>query len=162
MSACTPDRRGFSIIELMIVVLVISILGMLAQAAFHHITVRARGSAFVNDGRVFVEAFGRYAHEKGDFPPDAEAGVFPAGMAGYLNAATWGRTPPLGGVYDWDNKDAPGNGETVFRAAVKVSGCRWTLDDLQRLDEWFDNGDLASGTIRVTDAGATVIYVIEP
>lgn len=162
MTTLGARHRGFSIVELMIVVLLISILSMLAHAAFLHITHRARASAFINDGRVFHEAFGRYAQEKGDFPGDVAAGIMPAGMAGYLNEATFTRLPPLGGSYEWDNKEAANSLNVAFRAAVKVTGCTWSVENLQKLEDWFDDGNFTTGTVRVTDAGATVFYVLEP
>jgi hypothetical protein len=115
-----------------------------------------------NDCRVFSEALSRYAQEKGSFPADQTvAGVLPPGTGDYLRQAAWLRTTPLGGTYEWDNKDACNSLGVTFNAAVKVMGCTWTLDNLRLLDKWLDDGSLTTGSIRVTDAGSTVIFVIE-
>lgn len=154
--------RGFTIIELMIVVTMIAILAMLGRAAISRINTRARASAYWNDCRVFSEAFNRYAQERGNFPADqATAGTLPPGMGDYLKQGAWLRATPLGGRYEWDNKDATNSLGVKFDGAIKVTGCTWTAANLTLADKWFDDGNLATGNLRVTDAGTTVIFVVE-
>ncbi len=144
-------------------VLIIGILAMMTRVAVKRINMRARSAAFWSDCRVFSEAFYRYAQEKGAFPPDQNGvGLFPAPMTGYLNRTQWLRTTPLGGTYDWDNEKAGNSTGVRFRAALRVNKCSWRIADLQQLDRWFDDGNLATGTFRATDAGATLLYVMEP
>lgn len=112
---------------------------------------------------MFSEAFNRYAREKGDFPPDQNgAGLFPPNMDGYLSRAQWLRRTPLGGTYDWDNRDASNSTGVKFNAVIRVNNCTWTTANLTMIDEWFDDGNLTTGNFRVTDAGATVLYISEP
>ncbi len=161
MQASTRSR-GFTVTELMVVTTLIGILAMMSTAAVQNLGKHAEAAAFVNDGRVFSEAFNRYAQERGSFPADQTAAhQVPTGMADYLKATNWLRTTPLGGTYEWDNKDAANSLGTTFNGAIKVTGCSWTITNLQRLDSWFDDGNLATGNIVVADAGATVYFVIE-
>lgn len=154
--------RGFTVTELMVVTTLIGILSMMSTAALQNLSKHAEAAAFVNDGRVFSEAFNRYAQERGTFPADQTvAQQVPTGMTEYLKATNWLRTTPLGGTYEWDNKDAVNSLGTTFSGAIKVTGCSWTIANLQRLDSWFDDGSLATGNIVVADAGATVYFVIE-
>ena len=146
----------------MIVVMLIALLGLMGRVAVQRINTRSRASAFWNDCRVFSEAFNRYAQERGDFPADqTKTGVVPANMTGYLSSNQWLKVTPLGGRYDWDNKDAKNSLGVTFRAAIKVTSCTWKLDKLTQIDRWFDDGNLTTGNFRVTDAGATVIFVTE-
>ena len=155
-------NRGFTIIEVMIVTTLIAILAVLARAAVLRINTHARASAFWNDCRVFSEAFNRYAQERGSFPADQTvARQLPAGMTDYLRQTNWLRTTPLGGNYEWDNKDAKNSFGVTFNGAIKVTGCTWTTANLQSIDRWFDDGNLSAGNFRVTDAGATVFFVVE-
>lgn len=155
-------KRGFTLTEVMIVTTLIAMLAMMSTAAVQRLSKHAEGSAFWNDGRVFAEAFGRCAQERGCYPEDQTvAGEVPVGMGDYLRATNWLRITPLGGRYEWDNKDATNSLGVVFNAAIKVTGCTWTLENLQRLDRLYDDGNLSTGNILVTDAGTTVIFVIE-
>jgi len=155
-------HRGFTIVELMITVTLIAILAMLVRAEVQRVNTRARASAYWNDCRVFSEAFNRYAQDRGSFPADQTVtGQLPPNMSDYLPQTSWLRTTPLGGRYEWDNKDANNSLGVTFNAAIKVTSCTWTTTNLQKIDTWFDDGNLTTGNFRVTDAGATVIFVIE-
>jgi len=72
---------GFSLVELMIAVLIISLLFFMAVPTYQRIQRKARATTVVNDFRVFGAAFQAYAHEKGSWPPEAGAGVVPTGMS---------------------------------------------------------------------------------
>lgn len=154
--------RGYSLTELMIMTTLFGLLAMITPPAFQRINARSQGSMFMNDMRVFGEAFGRHAQERGSFPADqTNPHQVPAGMDAYFRQDSWLRTSPLGGTYEWDNKDAVNNLGVTLNAAIKVQGCTWTLAQLQELDRRFDDGDLTTGNLVVTDAGTTVVYVIE-
>jgi len=124
--------------------------------------MRTRSATFINDCRVLSEAFQRYSIEKGGFPADQTTpGTLPVGMTGYISDRVWLRPTPIGGTYDWDNKDATNSTGATFDAAIKVSGCTWPTASLLQLDRWFDDGNLSSGNIIATDVGTTVFFVIE-
>ena len=155
-------NRGFTVTELMVVTTLIGILTMMGGSAFQRLRRHSEASAYWNDGRVFAEAFSRHAQERGSYPADQTIpGQVPAGMGEYLRSPNWLRTTPLGGTYEWDNKDAVNSVGVVFNAAIKVTGCTWTIEGLQELDRWFDDGNLSTGNVIATDAGATVYFVIE-
>ena len=156
-----PKRCGFTLVEIMVVVFVVGVLAMLAREAMGRINLHARAAAYVNDCRVFGAAFTQYAQEKGGYPPDGGPHFLPAGMAEYLNRTQWLRPTPLGGNYDWDNIDSWTAYPEKLKAAIAVAGCTLTLAELRQIDVWFDDGNVATGNLRVTNAGATVIYVVE-
>lgn len=156
------SRRGFSLIELMIVITMIGILGASATAGFQRISARSQASAFWSDVRVFGEAFGRHAQEHGSFPvAPGTAGLVPSGMADYLRRSNWQKPTPLGGQYEWIDRDSVTGFARPLNGAVRVTGCTWTMDQLRRLDGWFDDGNLATGNLTVGDAGTSVYFVIE-
>jgi hypothetical protein len=51
---------------------------------------------------------------------------------------------------------------TGFKAVIRINGCPMKVSELQQIDNWIDDGNLTKGNFRVTDAGATVLYIIEP
>ena len=160
--ALDRSHRGFSLIELMIVITMIGILGASAIAGFQRLGARAHASAFWSDMRVFAEAFGRHAQERGGFPASVgTAGQVPSGMSDYLRQSNWEKPTPLGGRYEWIDRDSVTGFTRPLDGAIRVTSCTWTMDQLRRLDGWFDDGNLATGSLTVGDAGTSVYFVIE-
>jgi hypothetical protein len=146
----------------MIVTTLIGIRAMISTAAVQNLSKHAEAAAFVNDGRVFAEAFNRWTQERGSFRVDQTAArQVPVGMNEYLKATNWLRTTPLGGTYGWDNREAVNSLDAPFKGAINVTGCTWKIANLSRLDGWFDDSNLANGNIVVSDAGGTVYFVLE-
>ncbi|MSU66465.1 MAG: prepilin-type N-terminal cleavage/methylation domain-containing protein [Opitutus sp.] len=58
-------RRGFTLLEIMVVVTIISVLAMLVVPAFARIQRRAKTTTIMNDFRVFETAFVACSQENG-------------------------------------------------------------------------------------------------
>ncbi len=94
--------RGFTLVELMVVVLIISVLATISVPAFQRIQRRSKTAAIMNDFRVFGAAFDTYAQEMGAWPAETAAGVFPPEMDQRINQTAWQRKTPMGGQYNWE------------------------------------------------------------
>lgn len=78
------SERGFSLIELLMVLCISSILLRLAMPAFTTIRRNAQASQIQGDFNVIrAAAFAQYA-ATGSFPAEAPSGVMPAGLQPYL------------------------------------------------------------------------------
>ncbi len=164
------SQRGFSILELMVVVAIISFMMALAVPTFQRIQRRTRTAAIVNDFRVFTQGFLTYSVEQGGFPPEAAAGVIPTGMDSALRPTPWARPTPMGGKYNWENNQMQLFG---FRpkAAVAISSAPGaplslnaeTINMLYALDLFIDNEVNGWNTGQFRLSGAILpLYVIEP
>jgi prepilin-type N-terminal cleavage/methylation domain-containing protein len=158
-------NRGFTLVEIMVVVTIISILAAIAVPAIARVQRRAKTTAVLNDFRVFAAAFATYSHETGGWPAEAAAGVIPTGMNQYLNTTAWTRVTPLGGKYNWEfNQNHFG---TQIKAAIAIgtaTGATYTLDVNQILDleaAIDGNSDLLGGSFRI-GTGMVPLYVVEP
>lgn len=160
---------GFTVLELMVVVAIISIIGALAVPTFQRLQTRTRAAAIVNDFRIFANGIQTYAVEHGAYPPEAAAGVIPAGTHQSLGAA-FTRATPMGGKYDWENNQMQLDNFRP-RAAIAISPAAdaplsltaVTISMLYALDLAIDNeiGGWNTGHFRLSNS-MLPLYVIEP
>jgi prepilin-type N-terminal cleavage/methylation domain-containing protein len=99
------DERGFSLIELFVVMLVIGIVANIALPNLVRARERARASAVVADFNTVRRAAIQYLLKGDRWPPDAGAGVEPAELAPLLERGiVWNH----GSFdYEWENWMAP-------------------------------------------------------
>ena len=137
-------KGGFTLVEIMIVVVIIGLLAALAIPAVQRVQDKSRASRYANDFRQFEASFQRYALEAGALPTAAALnGATPTGMAGYL-PATYSAAAPLGGLYGW-------SGPSGY---IVVRGGNETDSVMQKVDAILDDGNLATGEfIKVAAVG---------
>lgn len=104
-------RRGFTFIELLIVMVVIGLLAVLAVLRYVDLRNHAVASGVVSDlNSVRLAAYNHWAdHES--FPGDAGAGVTPSDLEPYLRTG-FDFTRPLY-MFDWENLGNGGGGMQV-------------------------------------------------
>ncbi|MDP9098356.1 MAG: type II secretion system GspH family protein [Verrucomicrobiota bacterium] len=140
--------RGFTLVEIMIVVAIISLLAVIALPSFLRARERTRKTKFVNALRVARDAADLYVTEHNGYPPDVTRGVLPAGMATYFNGKfDWTAPTSIGGKWDWDYK------VFGFTAGVSVVAPDKTPEEMTEIDVMIDDGDLETGAFRQTSPG---------
>jgi prepilin-type N-terminal cleavage/methylation domain-containing protein len=160
-----PHRRtqaGFTLVELGLVVVILSILGMMAVQAYRRTSIRSRTSVVLNDFRVIGGAVNAYSLEKGAWPPSAAPGVLPAALQGYVTASNFTSPSPIGGYYTWATNSLQGG--TTYQAVIIISsanGNNVTTDSGQliTIDKKGDDGNLATGNIFL-GASNYLVYVV--
>jgi prepilin-type N-terminal cleavage/methylation domain-containing protein len=145
--------KGFTLVEVMIVVATIAMLAAIVIPGFMRIRENAQNSCYAADIRVATTAFIQYSIDFGHYPPDANPAVMPTGMDEYLKKVAWTKPDVLGGKWDWDNQ------QFGIKAGVSSYQPTAALTQLQRYDAMIDDGDLSTGQFRARTSG--YITVIE-
>jgi type IV pilus assembly protein PilA len=154
--SCAPLRSsaGFTLVEIMIVVVIIGLLAALAIPAFGRVRQKAQNSRFVSDLRTFSQAFETYASANGAWPGNAGSGSVPPGMSGDFNEANWKGRNSVGGRWNWDRN--------INSISAGVSTTNVTVSDEQMaaIDAVIDDGNLATGLFVKVNERFT--YILEP
>ena len=142
-------QRGFSLIELVIVVMIIGVLGAIAIPRLSQGSEAARINAFVAELNTFAKQIELYQLETGNAVADSSTGQFPIELSSYLHENAWQGATPLGGEWDIERSE---NGVGL---AVGVHYQRAWPDEesLQRADAIMDDGNLGTGMFRKIVAG---------
>ena len=99
--ACA-DRAGFSIVELLVVVLMLGVLAAIALPSYQKVMYRARAARIVNDLHVVRNAAYQYELENEEWPADVNRGVHPPELRPYMAGVEFEGN---GYVLDWDAWD---------------------------------------------------------
>ena len=156
--------RGFSLIELMVAVTILSLLFLVAVPTYKRLQRKARTASIVNDLRVYGAALQSHAHDTGAWPPEAAAGVVPIGMnPDEFNNENWLRRTAIGGHYDWEYNQLQAG--VRFTAAIAITGTADApltvdYDQMMDIDKAIDDGDLTTGNFRL-GFGDSPLYIIE-
>ncbi len=143
------SRDGFTLVEIMIVVVIIGLLAALAIPAIQRVQRRTINSTVVNDLRVFAQAFDTYATENGAWPANVGAGVVPPGLSSAdFKVSVWQSPTPIGGQWNWDDNLGYGG----YTAGISISNFTCTDAQLQEIDAMIDDGDLTTGNFQKISA----------
>ena len=156
--------RGFTIVELLIVIVVIAILAAISVVAYNGIQQRATASAIINDAKSLDKAFHLLATQDakstwwieneftGSSNPKIENVISNSDLINYfqtLSPSTVDSTTKV--VYDNDG-DA-NNGCNHSASAVNI--IFFTIDEaiVQSIDDEIDDGDPSCGNVAYTTTG---------
>ena len=147
-------KDGYSVIELLIVVVILADLALIAVPAFIRARITAQNTQFMNDLRIAVAGVEMYAAENTRYPAESAAGVMPTGLGIYMGHMEWNKANSLAGNWDWDYQ---ANG---LKAAVSV--VLQVEDDtrMSDIDERMDNGALVTGAFKKVST-LRYSYIIE-
>lgn len=146
------SRRGFTLVEIMIVVIIIGLLAALAIPTIHNSQKNAKSATFINDVRTYAAAAEVFSLETGDFPEDVGPGVMPAGLAEYIPTTKWTAETPIGGRWDFVKNDKG------IISGFGASSHPATNAQLMHIEQKWDDGSLVTGKLRSLDGG--YYYVI--
>jgi prepilin-type N-terminal cleavage/methylation domain-containing protein len=150
-------RQGFTLVEILIVIVILGILAAVVVPAFSGVTDEARKGAFIRDLKTYADAIEIYTARTGYFVGDSSSGQFPPELEGYLDAAEWERGTPIGGEWDVElMEQGITSGVGVHFRGGSNPGNAFMAD----VDARFDDGNLTTGLFRRLQDNTRFYYVM--
>jgi type IV pilus assembly protein PilA len=122
-------RRGFTLIEILIVVTILGILARVALPQVLRVRLKARSARIISDLEIIRGAAFAVAADSGYYPAAAAVGTRPPAMESYLPPG-FSFTPENGVSYEWRLTGIP-NGDTGQATAGATMGMGAQVDDLE-------------------------------
>jgi len=158
-----PNKRGgFTLVEIMIVVVIIGLLAAMAIPAFQKVQTNSRVSRFASDIRTFASGLETMMLEAGALPGDPSTGSLAGGhadLADYINAATYAQETSIGGRWDIDSSDMGLN--CVVGVDFGGAPNSEQLRMLEAVDELIDDGNLTTGIFQGYESNRRGYLTIE-
>lgn len=157
ISLSSHSRRGYSLVEVAVVAVLIS---TLATAVFFMVqgeTVRSRVASVAKTARIINEAAAVYRLEHGVWPRDRDNSVVPPEIANSLPPNLFTRDVAIGGRWDWNG---PGGAMSITGVSIRYATVAdANLGTLQLLDKLIDDGNLSGGRAYTVYHGPRLHYL---
>lgn len=134
-------RGGFTLVEVLIVLIILAIVASVLIAMLNTRTNDARDTAFVSALRTYASLFRIQQVRSEAWPPDVAEAVIPTGMDQLLDD-NWVKPTPIGGRWDWDHQ------QFGIVAGISVHLPDRTDAQMQVIDKSIDDGNLDTGSFR--------------
>lgn len=148
-------KSGFTLVEIMIVVVIIGLLSVIAIPAFQRVQMRSQNARLASDLRTYSGLIETYMLENSDYPEDSNSGAIPTGFTKYIKAGQWNQGPSIGGVWDVE-KDSYG-----VLSAIGVYDYTVSNEQILQFDKDYDDGNLTTGSYRKLAADRYYYIVAE-
>lgn len=145
---------GFSLIELMVVIVIIGLLAAIAMTSYRNFILRSQLTEMATTLGQFAREFEVWEQVNGHYPDDSHVALPDAnGLA--INQDDWSRTTLLGGNWNWEGPDG------YDYAGISIVGITAEEEDIMQFDSILDDGVLTSGKFRRTNNGRYTFIINE-
>jgi prepilin-type N-terminal cleavage/methylation domain-containing protein len=148
------NRRGFTIVELMTVIIILGLLAAIGLLKYLDLRNQARSAEVAGDFRtVMVAAYNYYSDHNG-WPPDGAAGMIPPALVQYLPSSFQFNKPEY--TLDFDNFGLGGPNYVVGITVTSANSDLMTklVRNLGNKQPYFHDGATLTYIISAPDGGA--------
>ena len=133
-------QRGFTLVEIMIVVVIIGLLAAMGLPAFKRSRENSQNTRLMNDLRVFAGQIETFTMERGNSPRTQSLEIFPQALRTTSKADQWEEGPSIGG--EWDIEF----GSFGITSAIGVVGYVVSEEQILKFDRTYDDGSVTIWT----------------
>ena len=139
--------HGFTLVEILIVVVILGILAAIVIPQFADATDSARQSTFVADVRNYATQAYLFMEETGELVEDSATGQCPVGFDVYIDCDKWEDGTPIGGEWDFERDGFAAEGMAAG-FGVDFGSDNPGDEFMAELDAILDDGNLEAGGFR--------------
>ncbi len=143
----TRNQRGFTLLELMVVVAIIGILVIAGMSSYRQFVVRSQLTEMAATLGQFDREFEIWKQANGRYPNDSHIVLPPDATGLAINRTDWAKKTGLGGNWNWEGPDG------YSYAGISIVGITAPEEDIMQFDTILDDGNLSSGKFRKTPNG---------
>ena len=140
-------RNGFTLIEILIVVVILGILAAIVVPQAANAAGNAAQTAFARNCKSFADAAVMHRAQTGAWIGDGGSGTIPAGFEDFVDPEQWENGTPIDG--SWDSEARPDFDITLgIGVHFQVAAERKDAAYMSVVDSILDDGDLTTGGFR--------------
>ncbi len=144
--------RGFTLVELIAVIVILAIVSAVAVPRFFAFNDRAKLTSTVASWKVLSRAVNQYIIDQGGIPPNVNDALMPPQLTPYLAQADFTKSPAVGGMWDYDEWGNYGGGGAGLLVSVSITQSPSPQSVFLEMDRMVDDGNLTTGNIRYLTA----------
>lgn len=146
-------RKGFTLVEIMVVIVIIGLLVAMAVPTFQKVQQQARANTFLSELRIYRYGVETFALQTGEYPTDTAPGTLDPELAEYLKASDFAEDTPVGGKWDIA-RDLDG-----VTCAVGVVGVS-RAELIEQVDDRLDDGNITTGLLRTLGGESNYYWIV--
>ena len=148
MTSGPRPSPAFTLVELIAIIVVLAVLAGVAIPTFLDLSARAKVSRTAASWKVLSRAVNQYMIDNADAAaPNVNDALMPPQLDPYLINSDFSRTPPVGGMWDYDEWSAFGGAGVGLRVSVSITQSPEPQSIFQRIDAIVDDGNLSTGMV---------------
>lgn len=140
------STQAFTLVELIVIIVVLAILAGAAIPRYYDYSQKAKVTATAATWKMMTHALNQYMMMNNDAtPPNVQDAQMPPQLVPYFINEDFKKTPPIGGMWDYDEWSGYNGGGVGMRASISITQSPAPQSTFQQIDAMVDDGNINTG-----------------